>query len=578
MKLSSEQAIEILKSPTNKTLIGAVINQESQLRVFTEELDIDELSKESYWAKFKSIIKTRLRKKTNRVLDFGRYPLPTVDITDSILSDFFKVFDGKNRNFHIDGDRDISTLNRWINETNLENWVENTAREAFKSKPCLFVVIDRDKNGKPYLVLVDSTRLIDARWKDKHTLEYIAFEHSVDGNTRYASVYDDDTYWVFKETDNSGNWVEESSAKNVIGYCPASPFISQPANGKNYFKRRGAFTAALSKLEDWTQFDIYRNFSDHYASFAVTQTPKNKCPHPDCTDGMVTTMEVLDPAHPDVQTPCYNKCPICEDAEGQFVGPGSNIKIKPSADKTIDDGRDIFKFIFPETDKLKYTGEKLDELELEIRHKVVGLNYMASTSDAMNEMQLSGSFASMESVLLRTKKELDTIYVWIVTSVARCYYKDIQIKVDANFGTEFYLVSEDDLQKRYDAAKKSGMPMDELMMIYLQLIETKYKGNPNKVERQKMLIRIDPLPLYDFDEVIKLRENNLIDAKTLSLKANFVNFVARFENENMPITQFGIKLAPEERIKKIIQTLNKYNDELLVEIAKNPVEKVPATK
>ena len=71
---------------------------------------------------------------------------------------------------------------------------------------------------------------------------------------------------------------------------------------------------------------------------------------------------------------------------------------------------------------------------------------MASTNEAMNQMQLKGSFASMESVLLRTKDELDKLYKWIVKTAGNLYYKNLDIRIDANFGTEFYLISEDSLR------------------------------------------------------------------------------------------------------------------------------------
>jgi len=573
MKLTKEQAIEVIKSPASKKQISAAKEQESQLRVFTEDMDLDELNDELYWPKFKARMKARLNsKKFKRVFDFARYPLPTIEITDSILSDFFKVFDGKNRNFHIDGDRDISLLNKWVIETNLEKWIEEHARSVFKSKPCSFVVIDRDKNGKPYPLLIESSRLIDAKFKSaKGDLEYIVFTHSVVDNVTYISLYDDETYWVFSTT-GGGDYTLVSEAKHQIGYTPAVAFISSASNSKNYFKRRVAFTKSLSKLEDWTQFDIYRNFVDHYAPFPVTESPIRSCPNPDCEDGVISISEVLDPSKPEEETIKYSTCEICAERNSDNVGPGTHIGIKVKPEKDQDDGRGVFKMIFPDVDKLEYTPKKLDGLELEIRHKTVGLNYMDSTNEAMNEMQLSGSFASMESVLIRTKNEMDILYKWMVITAARIYYKEINVRVDANFGTEYYLVTEDDLQKRYKAAKEMGLPQEEQLMIYLQLIDTKYKGNPNKVERQKMLIRLDPLPLYDLKDIIQLRDKMIIDAQTLSFKANFVNFVARFENENAPITQFGLNIPPEKRLLKIREELDRYNAELMAKIKAEPVK------
>lgn len=565
MKLTQTQAAETIKNPSNKKLIESVKKQESQLRVFTEELDESELNSEIYWSELKNKMKARSDKKFDRVFKFARFPLPVCQISDSILSDYFKVFDGKNRNFHIDGDRDVSLLKKWVLDNDIEKWIEENAKNVLKNKPCSFVVIDKDSNGKPYLILIDSSRIIDAKFKNsKGELEYISFLHSVEENgTKKYSVYDDETYWVFEKKSDSDTYTLISNNSHNIGYCPATAFLSEPTNNKNYFKRRIAFSAALSKLEDWTMFDIFRNYVDHYAPFPVTEAPKKKCPNPDCQNGMITSEVVEDQSKPHITITKHSKCEICESENGTLIFPGTHIGINVQADKSLNDGSGVFKMIFPDTDKMKYVPEKLDDLELEIRHKTVGLNYMQSMNDAMNQMQLKGSFASMESVLLRVKNELDILYKWIVITAAKTFYKDIIIKVDANFGTEFYLVNEEDLQKRFDNAKKIGLPLEEQLMIYIQLIETKYKGNPYKVERQKMLLQLDPMPLFTLTEVIDLNAKNFIDSEILSMKINFLNFVNKFETENAPITQFGLTLEPQKRIEAIKNELNLYNKEVL---------------
>jgi hypothetical protein len=577
------KAVDVIKMPNHKEQLKSVRNQESQLRVFTEEMDRDELGREVYWNSFKAIVKTRSAKKFDRVFEFARYPLPVGQLTDSILSDFFKVFDGKNRHFHVDGDRDLTVLNRWIANVSLDKWIENHAREVFKNKPCSFVVIDKDNSGTPYLIFVDSGRLIDAQFKSKNgDLEYIAFIHSMGKDDKGRdfvkySVYDDDTFYVFVQYEGNDTFELLSANKHNIGYCPAIAFISQPSNDKNYFKRRVAFSNALSKLEDWTIFDIFRNYVDHYAPFPVTEAPKIKCPNPDCKNGNIRTetLKAETPGLPPTAYVTWDDCPACKDRNDDLIMPGTHIGIQIRPDKTEEDGSGKFRMIFPDTDKMDYVPNKLDDLELEIRHKTVGLNYMQTTNEAMNEMQLKGSFSSMESVLMRTKEELDILYKWIVQTVARLYYKDIVLKVDANFGTEFYLISEDDLQTRFQNAKKMGLPQEEQLMIYKQLIETKYKGNPNKVLRQNMLLDLQPLPLYDTSEVINMKDKGLVDDATLSMKINFLSFVTKFELENGPITQFGIRLDYDKRIEAIRAALDKYNTAAMANLPKPDPAKEP---
>lgn len=129
----------------------------------------------------------------------------------------------------------------------------------------------------------------------------------------------------------------------------------------------------------------------------------------------------------------YRPCQVCKNGESDYL-LGTHIGIQVKSDKSLNDGSGVFRMIFPETDKMEYVPKKLDELELEIRQNSK-TRHMASTNEAMNQMQLKGSFASMESVLLRTKMSW-TNYKWIVKTAGNLYYKNLDIKIDANFGTE----------------------------------------------------------------------------------------------------------------------------------------------
>lgn len=570
MILNEDSAMEVVRNPRHKQHIQSVKDQESQLRVFTEEMSEYELRNETYWTKLMGIMKARVEKKFDRVCQFARYPLPIVQLSDSILNDYFKVFEGKNRYFNVEGDRDIQKLEDWIEDSKLDDWIEKKARQVFKNKPNSFVVVDLDDQGSPYLVFVDSERVVDVQLKNMDgDCDYIAFIHSqvshetkVNVTTTFFSVYDDVNYYVFSKDSDSDNLIKVEEINHGIGYCPARSFIKSPSNSTNIFKRRVAFSSALSKMEDWTIFDIFRNYVDHYAPFPVTEAPERTCYNPECDNGKVSEEVVVDARSGETKT-VWSDCQACGGKdEGQGTGPGTHIGIQVQEDKTMNDGSGVFRMIYPESDKLKYVPEKLDDIELEIRYKTVGLNNLMS-NEAFNEMQVKGSFASMESVLLRVKTELDVLYKWIVSTVGEIFYKDLFLNVEANFGTEFYLVSEDDLQNRYDNAKKIGLPLVEQLNIYKQLIQTKYKGNTNKTSRELMLLDLDPFPMYSLDECIVLKRESVLDDFQLSFKVNFLKFISKFEFENIEITQFGKNLEYEQRIDLIEKTLHLYNQELI---------------
>lgn len=564
MRLDETQAIQVIKEPKNRKQIDSIKMYESQLRVFTEELDSNELSKEPYWGKLMKEVEMKIDKKFKRISQYVRFPLPVVQITDSILNDYFKVFDGKNRFFNIDSDRDIKTLNNWVDEIKPQRWIENEAKDVMKNKPSSIVVIDRHENGTPYLLNIDVSRLVDFDVKDDSTLEYIVFIHSIEGEgdsqiVNYA-VYDDSHYRVISKVKSSDAYNLEKQIPHNIGYCPARMFVTSKANSKNPLKRRIAFGPSLAKLEDWTVFDIFRNYIDHYVPFPVTESPIKKCANTRCKGGKVDKEIVVDAARGTKET-VWSVCPVCEGKDaGSLIGPGTHIGIKLKANKDQEDGSDKFKMHFPETEKIKYTPEKLRELELEIKYKTVGISDVLQ-KEAVNEIQVKGSFSSMESILLRNKIEYDQLNTWIVKTAGFLYYKNVNLVVESNFGTEWYLLSEEQLQIVFENAKKIGLPKAEQVLIYEQLIDTKYKGNAEKIARQKLLLRLDPLPLYGEKEAIEMYEKNVIDHVTLNFKINFYRFVKEFEDQNMVITEFGSNLEYNAKVKIILTSLKKLNDE-----------------
>lgn len=569
MPLTDNQIKDLLDSNPSKSLLDSAKLVESQLRVFTEEMSESEIATEMYWADLDKRMHVRSAKKYKRIKDFMRFPLPIVQFSDSISTDFYKIFEGKNRNFGFNSDRtNDGVIRDWIEENPPEKWIQENAKEVLKSKPSSMVVLDIDEKGKPYPLLVDLDRLVEAKFKDKTQLEYILFVHSLvhDGAgkhtaTKYA-FYDDTSYRVYEKQLNTDAFTLVTSETHRLGRCPARAFIPNPSNSKNKFKRKAAFSSALSLLEDWTLFDVYRNFVDHYAPFPVTEAAAKQCSNPDCIKGMVEEEVVVD-AKEGTTRMHRSKCQVCQGGDdGTHIMPGTHIGIDMATNKEDQDGRGLFRMIFPDVENMKYVPQKLDELKLEIRYSIVGVN-TSYNPKAFNEMQVKSSFDGMETIFLRNKRDLDELYIWIVENAATLMLGEMDIDVIANFGTEYHLLPEDDLQTRYKVAKEAGMPLEYIQAIYQQLIETKYSGNPAKVERELLIMELDPLPLYSAKEVIDMAESGLVDKRALNLKINFINFIHRFENTNGNIVMFGSNLERHKRIEIITQILNTYNDEQL---------------
>ena len=564
MILSKSQAEKVVKSPTNRQALNDAKLYESRLRVFTQSMTLDELRLEDGWNYFlKEMRDTLTDKKADRISDFISYPLSIVDISDNILTEGGKVFDSKNAFMDVSSDNDIRNeyIQSVLGKMGLFPWIRSHGMDVLNNQANSCVVVDFD-DGEPYLIYVELNRLIDFGLRNKvGELEYIAFLHSTEevGEDKYYyySVYDDTTYWVFMGKNGDTSKLElVSSRPNLSGRCPGRMFLSESLTGG--FNRRIPISTSLSKMSEWQRFDVFKTYADYYYPFPVIEKVKENCSADGCVDGKILIGETsYDEDGVKFTKPLYDDCAVCK-GRSDIIGPGLIIELQPRAMKEDPDYSGDFKMITPDVTSLKYIKDKLQELTDNIIYNSVGYNELLN-SEAVNESQIQGSLESKTNVLLRLKINFDILHKWIINQIVLGTYGDItDVSINVNYGTEFYVYTEAEIQAVFDNAKKSQLPLSEVSEVYLQLIDTKYKGNPDKILRALMLYNIDPLPFDDWDKVKQKYDSGMLTDEKFELKANFTNLVARFERENAPITKFGIKLDFDKRIDKILETIKTY--------------------
>lgn len=563
MKFQDEnEIIKICQSPKNSDLVLKGRKYESRLRLFTEAMFQEDIKDEDSWKEFKAFMsKSISSEKEIRLNEFIRFPLSVVNITESMMSDLYKVFDAGNSYFNTttvkkNGGEKIEKV---LSNINIFNWMETKGKEALRSKPNMIVVIDKDEEGNPYIIDVDNDRLIDFDLKeDKVNLEYIIFLHSEvmnedDKTEKRYSVYDEESYIVVLDID--GDVTIEKNIPHGLDHCPARMFLKEGLYTNSKFSKKSPIATALSKLEEWQLFDIYKFYTDHYAPFPVVEMVRSQCGNDNCLNGQIFE-DVKEPegGHRRV----FTKCETC--SSNNIVGPGSKVLIDPQEEKDQPTASGKFKLISNTTENLEYLQSKLEKIEKYVKSKVVGVDDIV-TKEAVNEVQMEGAFESKTNVLMKLKTNLDELYVWIVETIGELCMPGKPLIVNANFGTEWYLMSEEELQGRLKLAIESGFPKEEIDMIYHQLIETKYKGNPDRISRIMLIHYLDPCPFDKLEAKVRKFELNIISQEELVMSERLLTFVHRFELENGSILEFGSEIEEKSRIEKIVQQLKTYANE-----------------
>jgi len=572
MKFTNDQIIEALKAPRYKVDLHKAKLYEEKIRLYTEPQEEEDLKNDQSFRNLCKKIETRLPPKAyGRVLDFIEYPIGAVDLVNGIVTELFKVFQAKDTyfSFEVNNEAKNKKVADLVKAADVQQYVIETGKQVLRNKPNLIVVIDKNDNGEPYIVTIDAERVIDAKINLDGKMEYIAFYKTDDDiNAEVSNIcfYDDENYNVIKFEKRQQRYTVEKTIAHKIGYCPARCFINKPLNKKNAYKRRTPVASALGKITEWQLMSVYKYYTEHYAAFPVIQSPKQKCSNPQCQGGFIEGEPFFEDGN--LKRLPSTACPSCKNESNIVMG--STIIIQPKQSDE-DNQADIFKFIDPGTEGLKYLSDKLESLEQYIQLKIVGKNNLL-TDQAVNSDQVKGSFQSQDNVLMDLKEVFEDIHIWLVETAARAFYLgNIEITCFANYGSVFYVVDAEKILQKYKDAVTSGMPESEIDAIFRQYIAAKYKDNPDEITRMEIIRLIDPLPYKSFAQALEYKTNGAINEVDFIVKVNLTKFINRFELEQADLATFGKTLPLPERIKKISEILNKYSNEYTIKSNPEPV-------
>lgn len=570
MKLQESQIIEILKNPKNSGEVEVGRFYESYLRIFTEPKFKEDLEKEEAWKHFLKCLDSRITSsKAYRICEFIQYPLSVCNIPNSLMSDLYRVFNAGNSFFSIDSVKKNGgeKLQKTLAEVNINTWIEKHGKEVLKNKPNTIVVVDKNDEGEPFLFDVGMDRVIDFEFVlgSYVQLKYIVFKHSFKKNEagedeERIGYYDNYVYSVFVK--DGSNYILEKTVEHNLGYCPARMFLEERLNNNRELNRKSPLSASLSKLEEWQLFETFKFYTDHYNPFPVTEMVREKCSVDGCVKGVVYREDVYYERDEKKTRTVATECKACKNKNQ--IGVGAKILLDPQAEKDEPSASGKFRMISNDVSNLVYLKDKLNEIEEYIKNKVVGED-RAVTKEAVNEKQVKGSFESKTNVLLSIKTNLDSLFNWIAKTVCKLAIGDKPVTINANFGTEWYLVSEAEMQKKYKEAKEGGLPREEVDMIYMQYVETKYRGNPQKINRLRILNKINPCPHSTQKERIDLYTAGLISKEDLIICEKIVYFANKFEQENGVLSEFGEKLTELQQYQNIYNIFKNYAGEYIKE-------------
>lgn len=583
-KLSLLEIEERLKSPSLSDELREVQKHDQRVIFHTEPTA--KTNQIPYYNEYLGWVRQILDEKKHDVFaHLLTLPIETVDFTEGVLGELRKALcaQDKNISFNLVSKELNQDFRNYIDGLNDEMFWESEAFSAMKSNINAVMIVDlpklpvvegelqqASKYANPYYYLLDPGKVVDAKVHRNGKMEWLIFQGKGE-NVYYA--FDDDFFRLFIYKDNKIDGLIETP--HELGYCPARMFWSTPFNNKSKFQRRGPVSNSLGKL-DWLLFcGTASKHSTLYAGFPIYVMFAQKCGYKDadgnvCENGLVRKSVRV--GNTDQFRMTAEPCPSCKDKK--MLGPGT-IMTAPAMRKADDpnllDGVNV---IGAQTEDLKWLAEYIEKQELNLQWNMIGVAREIGNDAAKNELQVSSGFESRMNVITWVATNFQIAHKWVLETVGRLRYGNAFMAANVNYGTKFYLYEADELIAEYDLSKKSGLPNFELSEQINQILNTKYRTNPNMMQRVSILKELEPYLNYNLEELGK--QPGKVDERNLTLKKNFDDFISRFEREFMDVVSFMPFADFDTKISFIKEVLMGYVDELSPDEAETGVPD-PAT-
>ena len=565
MLLTLEQLKERLKSPKHRNDINAAVNHELRLR-FHSQVSLTDSDAGRAATDFLYWVKTLIPADKFKIFkSFFRFPINTVNTTQKVFSDLEKVFDGCDPvySYAFKNPDDLTDWNDYRAQKLKEPSIWRTKGfDAMKNRINSVLIVDipseqTTEKPEPYFYFLNINNVIDFELDGSNIL-WIAFKQK--GNK--VAVFNDQVYSVYSMPDESSDYSKmtlESESTHDLGVCPARFFWEDPISYDSPARKKSPITRHLSTLDELVYHKISRQHLQNYASYPIYVTFEQDCDYSDATGQSCESGFIKDAndQYLITRSGSLEQCPVC--AASKLAGAGSAIEVTPPSEENNNVNLiDAVKIIGVDRSSLDYNTEELQRLESVIHTDLTGYDGEMMKNQAVNEKQVIAGFEGRSTILRNIKKNFESAQEWVSNIVCQLRYGESFQSASISYGENFYLYSAEFILSMYQDAIDKKMSAKILDLLENQYFETKYRNNPEMLERVNLIANIDPFRHLTIDQVKDMYEKGQIEYSDYILKVNLSSLLMRFERENININEFGINESLDKRVQKISDELRTY--------------------
>ena len=572
--LSELQILEYLKTPKNSRAIQLCLQHEQRLEMHVKPLvsqNQNSPALEEFLSGVRAILPADKFAKFKQLIP---YPLPTVEISNTIFTSLGRVFEAQDAFVKCEFvspelEADCQEYRDKIKDTNF--W-QTDGFDAFKKAIHSVVICDLPTTQEtplpePYYYLLHASRLHDIQINKDNRCEYVIFTlPDDDKGNKFFAVFDDAAYMVYQQPKGKSDFIRFiEPVPHNLGYCPAKPFWNNFLDrNDNYIQKEGPITSLLSLLDDYLFWEVSFKYYQLYGAFPIMwQYESGDCQYTfqgsKCEAGYVNYTEVIYGVNDQQEIKHHQKrCPVCE--VNTVGGAGSVARVPIPRNNTESDLREPVGFIQVPVDILKHQQQVQRSRKEEIKVAAIGRD-IGGKGPTKTEEEVYGTFETKQDILSNIKRGFEEVHQWTLETVCRLKWGEMFKSCVVSYGTQFYLNSAEEYQEEYASSKKAGLPGYILSTVRHSVNAAKYRNNPDLLERSEILANLEPYPDLTIQELVDLKTKSpaLVSDEDLLLKMNFDFFIKRFEREQLPVQQVAsVNVSYSEKISLIQSKLYDY--------------------
>jgi hypothetical protein len=482
--------------------------------------------------------------KVQRFKQLITIPLPTIELTESIFSHLNSVFKGQDAFFRYEF-KDPENLSDWKQYRDDTFWQTHGFEAMMNAIDSVWIVnLPREQNNElpePKDMFVNIKDVISISCDRDNNCEYLMFK----ANDKIY-IYDDVYFWVYPLNKDKLSILPEAQIPHDLGYTPARMFWSDNLLKDNYINKKAPLTNVLGDLDWLLTCQVFKKYMEISNSYPILAAYEEKQDY-----------------NQSRQESDRGKQDESRDTDGgNFVAPGTILTVRQPLAGEPDPMQNPLKYINPDVNTLTFHVGDLKLKRDNIFYSVVGKDEN-TTKEAINEKQVMASFESQTANILKIARNFEIIQAFAdKCKIQLRYGKDSLKAISIYYGSKFFLKSANDYIEDLDTAKKNGSHSSIISAIMDNAIEATYRNDTNGLSRAKIIQELDPLPDKTQDEAAAIFEKGGISKEQFIIKCQLLNFVKRFEREEVPLVEYASARPYKEKIRGIYEEFLLYAKEI----------------